>query len=106
MAGVDLGVLTMATLSTGERITGAQAHTVVLSRLQRLSRSLSLKGKGSENRKKAKAQRAKLHARLSISATMHCTSSLQSGIPTSATLLNRPHRESLEITPFAPFCGR
>lgn len=62
--GVDLGVTTLATVSTGERITGAKPHKALLSRLQRLSRRLSRKVKGSENRKKAKAKLAKLHARI------------------------------------------
>ena len=62
--GVDLGVSALATLSTGEPpIPGPKAHTVLLKRLQRLSRSLSRKEKGSQNRKKAKAKLAKLHAR-------------------------------------------
>jgi putative transposase len=62
--GVDLGVSALATLSTGERIAGPKAHQALLSRLQRLSRSLSRKVKGSENRKKAKLKLAKLHARI------------------------------------------
>jgi len=63
--GVDLGVSALATLSTGEPpIPGPKAHTVLLKRLQRLSRSLSRKEKGSQNRKKAKAKLAKLHARI------------------------------------------
>lgn len=63
--GVELGVSTLATLSTGEAIAGPKAHKALLSRLQRLSRSLSRKVKGSENRKKAKAKLARLHARIS-----------------------------------------
>ena len=64
--GVDLGVSALATLSTGEpSIPGPKAHTTLLKRLQRLSRSLSRKEKGSQNRKKAKAKLAKLHARIS-----------------------------------------
>ncbi len=63
--GVDLGVLALATLSTGESIAGPKAHKALLSRLQRLSRSLSRKVKGSENRKKAKLKLARLHARIS-----------------------------------------
>lgn len=39
-------------------------HKALLARLQRLSRSLSRKRKGSANRKKAKAKLAKLHARI------------------------------------------
>lgn len=62
--GVDLGVSTLATLSTGEKIEGPKAHKALLSRLQRLSRSLSRKVKGSQNRKKAKARLSRLHARI------------------------------------------
>lgn len=62
--GADLGVSALATLSTGEIVTGPKAHKALLCRLQRLSRSLSRKVKGSENRKKAKARLARLHARI------------------------------------------
>jgi putative transposase len=62
--GVDLGVSALATLSTGEAIPGPKAHTTLLARLKRLSRSLSRKQKGSANRKKARARLAKLHARI------------------------------------------
>jgi putative transposase len=62
--GVDLGVKALATLSTGETIPGPKAHMALLGRLQRLSRSLSRKVKGSSNRRKAKAKLAKLHARI------------------------------------------
>ena len=63
-AGVDLGVKALATLSTGETIPGPKAHKALLDRLQRLSRSLSRKIKGSANRRKAKARLAKQHARV------------------------------------------
>jgi IS605 OrfB family transposase len=49
---------------TFEVIDGPKAHRALLNRLQRLSRSLSRKQKGSCNRKKAKAKLAKLHARI------------------------------------------
>jgi len=62
--GVDLGVSALATLSTGEIIVGPKAHKTLLCRLQRLSRGVSRKVKGSENRKKAKAKLARLHARI------------------------------------------
>jgi putative transposase len=62
--GVDLGVSALATLSTGESIEGPKPHKALLARLQRLSRSLSRKEKGSANRKKAKGKLAKLHARI------------------------------------------
>lgn len=63
--GVDLGVSALATLSTGEPpIPGPKAHTALLKRLRRLSRSLSRKQKGSANRRKAKAKLAGLHSRI------------------------------------------
>ena len=62
--GVDLGVTTLATLSTGEKITGPKAHKALLNRLRRLSRSLSRKKKGSTNRLKAKQKLARLHAKI------------------------------------------
>ncbi len=64
VVGVDLGVSALATLSTGEVVAGAKPHKALLSRLQRLSRSLSRKVKGSANRHKAKHKLAKLHARI------------------------------------------
>lgn len=62
--GVDLGVRKLATFSTGEEIVGPKSHTALLSRLRRLSRSLSRKVKGSSNRQKAKAKLSKLHLRI------------------------------------------
>ncbi|MDY7016878.1 MAG: RNA-guided endonuclease TnpB family protein [Nitrospirota bacterium] len=84
-AGVDLGVLALATLSTGEKIAGPKAHRALLGRVRRLSRSLSRKHlaakaslgltpkvpipKGvrlpvSDNAKKVRMRLAKLHARI------------------------------------------
>ena len=62
--GVDLGLSALATLSTGEVIRGPKAHTQQLLRLRRLSRSLSKKQKGSQNRKKMQLKLARLHARI------------------------------------------
>lgn len=62
--GVDLGVTTLATLSTGEKITGPKAHKALLNRMRRLSRSLSRKKKDSANRHKAKQKLARLHAQI------------------------------------------
>jgi IS605 OrfB family transposase len=64
VVGVDLGVTTPATLSTGERVTGPKPHKALLGRLRRLSRGLSRRVKGSANRKKARAKLARLHARI------------------------------------------
>jgi len=61
VVGVDLGVKTMATLSTGETIVGPKAHTAKLARLKRLDRVMARRKKGSANRQKAAAHRAKCH---------------------------------------------
>ena len=63
--GVDLGIAALATLSTGEVVPGPKAHKALLGRLQRLSRSLSRKVKGSANRRRAKAKLGRLHRRIS-----------------------------------------
>jgi len=62
--GVDLGLLHFATLSSGGIIEGPKPHKALLSRLRRLSRSLSRKQKGSNNRTKLKIKLACLHARI------------------------------------------
>jgi len=61
--GVDLGASALAVLSTGEKIEGPKPHKALLKRLRRLSRRLSRKQKGSNNRKKAKRKLARLHAK-------------------------------------------
>ena len=62
--GVDLGITTLATLSTGETVPGPRAHKALLGRLRRTSRGLSRKRKGSANRAKAKRRLARPHARI------------------------------------------
>jgi len=62
--GVDLGVKTLATLSTGEHIEGPKPLKAARKRLRLLSKSVSRKKKGSKNREKAKAKVAKQHARV------------------------------------------
>lgn len=64
VVGVDLGVNILATLSNGEVHEGPKAHRQLLKRIQRLSRSLSRKQKGSVNRAKAKTKLARLHLRI------------------------------------------
>jgi putative transposase len=65
VVGVDLGISALATLSTDEPpIPGPKAHRALFRRLQRLSRSLSRKQKGSANRRKTKDKLAKLNARI------------------------------------------
>jgi len=77
--GVDVGLSTMATLSTGEKIEGPKPHKILLCRLKRLSKALSRKVKGSRNRVKAKTKLARLHARISnirLDATHKLTTTL------------------------------
>jgi len=62
--GVDLGVKSLAVLSTGEVIEGPKAGQKLAKKLVRLSRSLSRKIKGSANWKKAKLKLSRLHARI------------------------------------------
>jgi len=63
--GIDLGVSTAATLSSGEKLAGPKALDAHLERLQRLSRWHSQKQKGSRNRRKSALRLARLHARIS-----------------------------------------
>ena len=62
--GVGLGIHHFATLSTGEKKTGPKPYKALMYRLRRLSKSLSRKQKGSNNRKKAKINLARLHYRI------------------------------------------
>ena len=64
MVGVDLGVSALATLSTGECIIGPKPHKAELTRIKRLSKSLSRKKLGSANHAKAKRKLSRLHARI------------------------------------------
>lgn len=62
--GVDLGLKTFATLSTGEIVTGPKPHRAFSVRLRRLNKSLSRKTKGGANFRKAKTKLSKLHKRI------------------------------------------
>lgn len=64
VVGVDLGLTTLATLSSGEKVAGPKSHKRLLSRIRRLSQSLSRKVKGSANYKKARIKLARLHMRV------------------------------------------
>jgi hypothetical protein len=56
--GIDVGLTTHATLSTGQKVEGRKPHKTLFNRLKTLSRSLSRKVKGSNNRTKAKVKLA------------------------------------------------
>lgn len=62
--GVDVGIKTLATLSTGETFNNPTALRFYERRLKRLQRQLSKKKKGSKNREKAKMRIARLHYRV------------------------------------------
>ena len=62
--GVDVGISTLATLSTGEQFDGPKALGGLIQRLRRLSRAHSRKVKGSSNRKRSARRLARLHWRI------------------------------------------
>jgi putative transposase len=62
--GVDLGVPTLATLSTGELVSGPRALQRGLRTLRRLSRQHARCRKGSANRRQAARRLARHHARI------------------------------------------
>lgn len=62
--GVDLGVKSLAVLSTGETIENPKALSKNLKKLRRVSRQHSRKQKGSKNRQKVTRKLARLHAHI------------------------------------------
>ncbi len=62
--GIDIGIKTLATLSTGETFDNPKALRSRLNALKRVSRQHSKKKKGSNNRKKAQRKLARLHMRI------------------------------------------
>jgi putative transposase len=62
--GIDLGVSTTATLSTGEKFNGPNPLRKALTQLQRMDQHLSRKQHGSKNYSKCAAKRAHLHAKI------------------------------------------
>lgn len=60
--GIDLGLTTLATLSTGEKIGNPRHFKRIQQKLRRLQKSLARKKKGSANYAKAKLQVAKVYA--------------------------------------------
>lgn len=61
VVGIDLGVKTLVTLSTGVVFPNSKHYSNSLAKLQRLSKSLSRKQKSSNRRHKAKTKLAKHH---------------------------------------------
>jgi putative transposase len=64
VVGVDLGILTLATLSDGTRIDNPRALKSSLCKIKRLQRTVSRRKKGSANREKAVRQLARAHLRV------------------------------------------
>jgi len=62
--GIDLGLATLATLSTGERIANPNHDGLDLARRRRLGRLYSRKEKGSKNKEKARLKLARVYARI------------------------------------------
>lgn len=62
--GIDVGIKSLAKLSTGETVDNPKWLTSNLATLRRLQRSVSRKVKGSNNRKKARLLVAKCHERI------------------------------------------
>jgi putative transposase len=67
--GIDLGVATLATLSTGQKVVGPKPLRRLQKALRRCSKELSRKVKGSANRAKAKRKFARLHYRIACQRT-------------------------------------
>ncbi len=62
--GIDLGITTFATLSTGEKVNAPKPLKKNLKKLKRFQRSLSRCQKGSKRREKARLTVAKLHTKI------------------------------------------
>jgi putative transposase len=67
--GVDFGVRKLAMVSTGEKVTANQKLKANLRRLNRRSRNVSRKQRGSNRRARAKLALAKLHKRIADQRT-------------------------------------
>ncbi len=64
VVGVDLGITTLATISTGEMVEGPKPLKKALKKLRCCSRQHSRKRKGSSNRGKSRLRLARLHRRI------------------------------------------
>lgn len=62
--GVDAGITSLVTLSTGEKVTNPRHERCDRARLARAQRELSRKEKGSSNREKARRKVSRIHARI------------------------------------------
>jgi putative transposase len=64
VVGVDAGLTSLVTLSTGEKIANPRHESTDRHKLARAQRALSRRDKGSANRAKAKLKVARIHARI------------------------------------------
>ncbi|MDH6222479.1 RNA-guided endonuclease InsQ/TnpB family protein [Streptomyces pseudovenezuelae] len=64
VVGIDAGITSLVTLSTGEKVTNPRHERRDRARLARAQRELSRKAKGSANREKARERVARVHARI------------------------------------------
>ncbi|MEF9906011.1 RNA-guided endonuclease InsQ/TnpB family protein [Streptomyces sp. P9-A2] len=62
--GIDAGITSLVTLSTGEKVTNPRHERRDRAQLARAQRELSRKTKGSANREKARRKVARVHARI------------------------------------------
>jgi putative transposase len=62
--GVDAGITSLLTLSTGEKVTNPKHEHADRRKLAKAQRELSRKDKGSANRAKARVKVARVHARI------------------------------------------
>lgn len=62
--GIDMGLITFATLSTGDKIENPRWYRKAQDKLRRAQKSLSRKKKGSKNRAKAREKLARVHERI------------------------------------------
>ena len=64
VVGIDAGITSLVTLSTGEKIANPRHERKDRARLARAQRQLSRKAEGSANREKARVKVARVHARI------------------------------------------
>jgi putative transposase len=64
MVGVDAGITSLVTLSTGEKVANPRHERADRARLAKAQRNLARKAKGSQNRAKARLKVAKVYARI------------------------------------------
>ena len=64
VAGIDAGLTSLVTLSTGEKVANPRHERRERTRLAHAQRNLSRKQKGSANREKARVRVARVHARI------------------------------------------